>query len=409
MPFAGFDDWDDCVSTMTEERDYDTESAENICGALQAEAKSEHGDPEELMRALKEGAGLIADIGVDLVSGVSTPAVDSKWVMLKSDQEGYDYRMTSPILLSKQESGGAEQKRISYAAALIPREPDKEGDVVAAPTVEKAAHDFLKGDGGVDTDHSLIEGEGDPIESWVLKREREFDLPNGATESYPAGTWMLGIQWSTDSWERIQNGDLSGLSIYGMGEHVSLSSSTSHSGAAKSGDSGSHVAKDDSGDGLKSNDQERNDMAQDEQTDDGDVSVGEIAASLDDLSQTVEAVKEAVETEKQDEQEAAAMLGDAYDIRPGDVLDIIAAASTEDASEVLEAIDSLSDGEEMEQSSDGDGSTSKTETAEKRANEANISKGGGSTQTASKGIDTDDGTGGGLPSYKAAAENYGGD
>jgi len=203
---------------MTNEEGHDMESAENICGALQAEEKSEHGNVEELKQALERGAGLIADVGVDLVSGVDVPAVDSKWVMTK-DADSHDWRANTPILLSKADD---EAQRISYAAAMIPREPDKEGDVVATPTVEKAAHGFLKQNGGVDTDHSLIDGEGEVVESWVLKEERTFDLPGGETETYGPGTWMTGIEWGQDAWQRIQNGELTGLSIYGMAEHVPL-------------------------------------------------------------------------------------------------------------------------------------------------------------------------------------------
>jgi hypothetical protein len=108
---------------------------------------------------------------------------------------------------------------------MIPRELDKEGDVVPTPTVERAAHKFLTEDGGVDTDHSLIEGDGDVVESWVLKQERDFNLPDGDSESYPAGTWMVGIRWAKDAWDRIQSGDLQGLSIYGMAESVPLGKS----------------------------------------------------------------------------------------------------------------------------------------------------------------------------------------
>jgi len=96
---------------------------------------------------------------------------------------------------------------------------------VATPTVEKAAHDFLTSDGGVDTDHSLIDGEGDVVESWVLKADREFDLPGGETRTYGAGTWMVGIKWGKDAWERIEAGELTGLSIYGMAEQVALEKS----------------------------------------------------------------------------------------------------------------------------------------------------------------------------------------
>jgi hypothetical protein len=226
MPFAGFDDFDDCLATMETEEGHDEESARRICGALQAESKSEHGNVEQLRDALSRGRGLIADVGVDLVSGVDVPAIDSAWVMTKSADAGHDYRVDSQIVLSKAEDDdageGEEDQRVAYAAAMIPRELDKEGDVVATPTVEKAAHEFLRQDGGVDTDHSLIEGDGEVVESWVLKDDRAFDLPGGETREYGAGTWMVGIKWDAEPWDRIQSGDLTGLSIYGMAEQVDL-------------------------------------------------------------------------------------------------------------------------------------------------------------------------------------------
>lgn len=223
MPFAGFDDFDDCLDTMRTEEGHDEESARRICGALQAESKSEHGNVEQLREALSRGRGLIADVGVDLVSGVDVPAIDSAWVMQKSTDAGHDYRVDSQLVLAKAEDdGGDEAARVAYAAAMIPREPDKEGDVVATPTVEKAAHGFLANDGGVDTDHSLIDGEGEVVESWVLKEDRAFDLPGGEDREYGAGTWMVGIKWGKDAWERIQAGELTGLSIYGMAEQIDL-------------------------------------------------------------------------------------------------------------------------------------------------------------------------------------------
>jgi hypothetical protein len=223
MPFAGFDDFDDCLDTMRTEEGHDEESARRICGALQAESKSEHGNVDQLREALSRGRGLIADVGVDLVSGVDVPAIDSAWVMRKSTDEGHDYRVDSQLVLAKaDDDDGDEAARVAYAAAMIPREPDKEGDVVATPTVEKAAHGFLANDGGVDTDHSLIDGEGEVVESWVLKEDRAFDLPGGADREYGAGTWMVGIKWGKDAWERIQAGELTGLSIYGMAEQSDL-------------------------------------------------------------------------------------------------------------------------------------------------------------------------------------------
>jgi hypothetical protein len=39
-PFAGFDDWDDCMTTMTEERGHSEDAAERICGSLKEEEEA---------------------------------------------------------------------------------------------------------------------------------------------------------------------------------------------------------------------------------------------------------------------------------------------------------------------------------------------------------------------------------
>ena len=173
MGFAGFDDFDSCVRTMTDEEGHDETAAERICGALQEEAKAENGNVDELRQALERGRGLIADVGVELNSAVDRPAIDSKWTMFKSvEKDGHDTQIDAPIVL-KQESD--TEKRIAYAPAMIPREVDKEGDVVSTPTVEQAAHDYLKQGGGVDSDHDLIDGKGEPVESWIEPDERTWD------------------------------------------------------------------------------------------------------------------------------------------------------------------------------------------------------------------------------------------
>jgi len=230
MPFAGFDDWDSCIRTMTDEEGHDQDAAERICGALQAEAKADNGDVDELRESLSRARGLIADVGVDLNSAVDRPAINSKWTMFKSVDEGgpsgSDTQIDAPLVMKQDDDlDGREEKRIAYAPAMIPREVDKEGDVVGTATVEQAAHDYLKQDGGVDADHDLIDGKGDPVESWILPEAKEWDLPDGGTETYPAGTWMVGIEWDKETWKRIQDGDLEGLSIYGKADHVPLEKS----------------------------------------------------------------------------------------------------------------------------------------------------------------------------------------
>ena len=238
MPFAGFDDFDSCVRTMTDEEGHDPDAAERICGALQEEAKAENGNVDELREALERGRGLIADVGVELNSAVDRPAIDSEWVAFKSAGEDApddaNTQIDAPLVFRKSDDADARaEKRIAYAPAMIPREIDKEGDVVATPTVERAAHDYVKSGGGVDSDHDLIDGKGEVVESWILPESKSWDTPDGGSKEYPAGTWMVGIEWDADTWERIQAGELEGLSIYGKADHIPLEKSADIDETAK--------------------------------------------------------------------------------------------------------------------------------------------------------------------------------
>ena len=229
MPFAGFEDFSSCKRTMMDEEGHDEDAAERICGALQAESKNDNGNVEELRDALARGQGLLSEVGVELNSAVDLPAIDSEWVAFKSETDGYDRRIDTPIVRKADGEGDDAEKRIAYAPAMIPREPDKEGDVVATPTVERAAHDYLaEGDpDAVDSDHDLIDGKGTVVESWILDEDKSYETPGGEAKAYPAGTWMLGIKWEAEPWDRIQAGELEGLSIHGQAEKVPLARSVS--------------------------------------------------------------------------------------------------------------------------------------------------------------------------------------
>jgi len=417
VPFSGFEDFGECVRTMTDEEGHDEESAKDICGALQAEAKSENGDPEGLLDAIQRGSGLVADVGVDLVSGVDVPAVNSKWVMLKDGggRRGRDYRVNTPILVKDTDS---EDKRLSYAAAMIPREPDKEGDVVPTATVETAAHGFLKDDGGIDTDHSLIDGDGEPVESWVLKEERTFDLPGGGSETYPAGTWMLGVEWGAEAWQRIKDGELTGLSIYGMAEHVPLARAAScQCQTAKSGDSGKSKDADTESMGETTPDDGDGAGGADGGGGDGDgPTLAELSASVEDLADTVSAVKDAVETEPTDKQgaeEAAEMLAEEYDsMGMGDVMDLLAVADAVGPDDALEAIESAEEAEEMAEEMDDEEEDEEekaddgqeTEKADEKADFSKGYDGEGTREAATEKRADDGGASGGMPSYADAAK-----
>jgi hypothetical protein len=221
MEIPDYDDVADLAAWVKSELPVGDDTAERIARELDSEASHDLGDPAELWASIKDGRGIIADVGVDILSGVDVPAVDSTMLAMKS-KTGNVWGGERDILLAKDAD---EEQRISYAAAMIPREADKEGETVSTPTVEKAAHDYLKtlqhSDGtGVDTDHNLIDDKGFVVESWVLKEDREFQLPDGGTKTHKAGDWIVGIEWVQKAWERVKSGDIEGISIYGTAEQI---------------------------------------------------------------------------------------------------------------------------------------------------------------------------------------------
>lgn len=211
---------------------------EAFCGWLEQQAKegneavlnwdAEEDTVEDLIEALNdpEAEKVLQNLTVTYVSGVENPAQDSQWVMAKdADDRGADWGVTAPLVVKEgdlpmtDEDGEEEQK--AWAPVLIPNETDKQGDVIPVKEIETAAHDFLAEYRQVDTDHDLLAGKGTPIESWTLKTDTTFDLPDGSeSREYPAGTWFMGVQFNDEAWGRIKSGDLTGFSIYGEAENT---------------------------------------------------------------------------------------------------------------------------------------------------------------------------------------------
>lgn len=199
-PVAGFDDFEDCVSHF--EGDPDVDDAEALCGFLEQEGDAlEDPDADEVL----------TNLSVEYVSAVDDPAQPSEWLIAK-DTDEHDWAVTSLVLLSK----GTDEKQVAFAPVLVPGEADRQGDVVPPHEIERAAWDYLKHYRKVDSDHDLLEGAGVPVESFTLKDSATFDKPDGAeSREYPQGTWVLGIEFDDETWGRVKDGDLRGLSIYG--------------------------------------------------------------------------------------------------------------------------------------------------------------------------------------------------
>lgn len=178
----------------------------------------ENGDVVESARELW------LDLDVQVVSTVENPAHRSEVVAMKNEDTERARAEEVPLLTYKEEKDSEQEEGLIYAPAMVPDEPDKEGDVVPTPVVEKAAHDYMRNlrNEEVDADHETpiqmdeaINSRGTVVESWLLKEEKQFETAEGDTQTYQEGTWMMGIDAEKEVYERFKAGELSGLSIMG--------------------------------------------------------------------------------------------------------------------------------------------------------------------------------------------------
>lgn len=213
-PFAGFEDFEECVTHF--EADPDVDDPDALCGWLEEQGKDALEDPD--------ADEILTNLTVEFVSAVDEPAQPSEWLIAKSGDE-HEWAVESPLLTGgvvKQDDSDVEQQ-VAFAPVLVPGEADRQGDVIPPHEIERAAWDYLKHYRKVDSDHDLLDGAGVPVESFTLKDSATFDKPDGSTSrEYPDGTWVLGIEFDDETWKRVKDGELQGLSIYGGAKPVDV-------------------------------------------------------------------------------------------------------------------------------------------------------------------------------------------
>jgi hypothetical protein len=110
----------------------------------------------------------------------------------------------------------SEAEQIVTGAALIPDNPDKEGDVVDAENVKHVAYDYLATHQKVDENHDRRAREHDVVESYVAPQEIEI-----GDDTVPEGTWIVSVRLGDEAWQKVEKGLYTGFSVDGMAwKHV---------------------------------------------------------------------------------------------------------------------------------------------------------------------------------------------
>lgn len=105
-----------------------------------------------------------------------------------------------------------------YVTGIVfePLVEDTQGTFMTAEEIEKAAYWYQKNSGAVDLQHTFVPMDGAAVvESWIAKAD--FTLGDTLVKQ---GTWLMTIEVTdSDIWEDIEKGDITGLSMGGIGDY----------------------------------------------------------------------------------------------------------------------------------------------------------------------------------------------
>ncbi len=143
--------------------------------------------------------------------------VENVYVQKKLEEAGIDIaskglnacELTGPIVMKN------ANKRIAYAAVLVPGEPDSDEETVTKEKIEQAAHEWMQSYRNVDLQHTL-NNVAVPVESYILPMDMEVEL-TGVKSVLPEGTWVLASRVLDEStWDMVEKGELTGYSVMGI-------------------------------------------------------------------------------------------------------------------------------------------------------------------------------------------------
>ncbi len=148
--------------------------------------------------------------GIDAISIVESPAIESDFVALKSDKVEF--------------TEVDKEKRILMGAALVPHKPiyrrDERGEFYVyftKDTIRRAMELFMQNgfQNNSTLEHEMRIQGLTVIESWIVEGEKDkayhYDL------DVPVGTWMVSVKVNNDAiWENfVKTGKVKGFSIEG--------------------------------------------------------------------------------------------------------------------------------------------------------------------------------------------------
>lgn len=124
-------------------------------------------------------------------------------------QKSEDIEIRSPLWKD-------DAQQIVWGVVLTPGLEDSQGDVAPAEEIQKAAHSFLADYRAQDIQHSGVNADIVPVESFIAPCDFPVTDPTGKVQMVLKGAWVLASKVNDpEAWESVQKGERTGWSIEG--------------------------------------------------------------------------------------------------------------------------------------------------------------------------------------------------
>lgn len=130
--------------------------------------------------------------------------VDRKMTRLAKRLSEPDETITGSVIIKSD-----DEKQIVYGVVMEPLENDTDGNWTTPAEIEDAAHLFMKNFRLIDAEHSRVDIDAFPVESWLVHEDTMI-----GDQVVKAGSWVMGVKVEgVDEWEKVKKGEYSGFSI----------------------------------------------------------------------------------------------------------------------------------------------------------------------------------------------------
>ena len=167
----------------------------------------------------------ITDARISFVSLVDKAANKRPFLIVKNEDGKAAFTTYGRIIKSD------DNRHFVTGIVYEPMTEDAHGNYMTADEIAKAAFWFAKNGNKVDLQHNFVSEEGTAVaESWLAKSDCDI-----GGETVKEGTWLMTIEINDDSlWQSIQNGEITGLSMGGLGVYAQEDTDLSSASVTKS-------------------------------------------------------------------------------------------------------------------------------------------------------------------------------